>query len=970
MTDKNGRVNTQILLWVTSLLGVIGLFIAVLFRRRRERAAQLRAHEDALTALQPVYEHIRGLTKAEAAARLQEGLDNDISTAPRRTVREIWRENTLSIFNLSLLGIALVQIWLGKPLDVLLSLGVMVLNISLNVFQELLSRRRMKEVEESNRPKANVIRDGRVRSIDFNNIVSGDALVVGPGDRLFVDGEMVGDGVIHVDESIFSGDSRRAKKDIGDSVYGGSFCVSGRGVYRASAVGDERRITKLLVDNHSVKEELTPLERIIDRLLKIMLATVTVLMILLIAGYFRLDLGIPDQVVIDIASVIFSIAPAGLFFMILLTYTSGSADLAKMGALVHRTRSVEHLSQINVICFSKAGVLTGTHVELEYLEQEQDDDYLSESRIRQILGDYACSISRSSPATDVITRSLEGSSRTILEDAPFISAYGWSAVVFDDDDLSGVYVLAGPKLLALASEAVDPDEHTAEKGNEETPVWKRTLGRLGGLFNRSDDDVPESAGALESAEPTEAKMLDAIAPRQIEEVSVSTENEEPRPNIFRRTAGRLKHMFGRGEDSHQKTFERGDKDAEEKIDDEKVELVFAYSPNIQPLYDEEWTAILPEGLIPLCKLRFSEKVHPDTVKTLEDFTKNGVDVKIFSAEPPDETAELLRNAGWLADEAGTHGMISGQELNALQREDFSQAATDNTFFGQLTAQQTGDVVKALRENELYVALLGDGVNDVPAMQQADIKIAMHSSNQAVRSLADIILLQDSPGVLQGVLQKGQQIVNGLMDVLKLYVTQILYLTVLILAIQIVSYGFPYKSAQGGVIAVLTLTLPSLGLSLWASAGVLSGGKLGNILAQFFLPAGILIAATAMIVYTYFLSTYGDVGYAQLAVTYTLVGAGLILVLFLKPPVRILVGGARLSGDKRFIILVAFALLVFALLVTIPLSQELLKLDLLRQLSDYMVILLALMWYTLTLLIVWFIWRQFSRRLGLSTYHPV
>jgi magnesium-transporting ATPase (P-type) len=693
-------------------------------------------------------------------------------------------------------------------------------------------------------------------------------------------------------------------------------------------------------------------------------------MILLIAAYFRLDLGIPDQIVIDIASVIFSIAPAGLFFMILLTYTAGSADLAKMGALVHRARSVEHLSQVNVICFSKAGVLTGTRVELEYLEQEQDDDYLAETRIRQILGDYARSISRSSPATDVITRSLEGSARAILEDAPFISAYGWSAVVFDDDDLSGVYVLADPKLLALTSDAVDAKEYSIENGEEKTSAWRRTLGRLGGIFNRSDDDVHESAGALESAEPAGAEILDAATARQMEAVSASIENDEPRSNIFRRTAGHLKHMFGRDEDSHQKTFKKGDKDAEEKIDDEKVELVFAYSPNIQPLYDEEWTAILPEGLIPLCVLRFSEKVHPDTVKTLEDFTQNGIAVKIFSAEPPEETAELLRNAGWHADEAGSQGMISGPELGTLPREDLPQAAVDNTFFGQLTALQIGDVVSALRENELYVALLGDSVNDVPAMQQADLKIAMHSSNQAVRSLADIILLQDSPGVLQRVLQKGQRIVNGLMDVLKLYVTQILYLTVLILAIQIVSYGFPYKSAQGGVIAVLTLTLPSLGLSLWASAGVLSGSRLGNILAQFVLPAGILITATAMIIYTYFLSTYGDVNYAQLAVTYTLVGAGLILVLFLKPPVKILVGGIYLSGDRRFIIVVTVALLVFALLVTIPLSQELLKLDWLRQPYDYLVILLALIWYALTLLIVFYVWGRFSRRFGHPPVRPV
>ena len=956
MADNKENRYTGILLWVTSIMAAFMLFAAVLVRRRRVREARMRVlQEQEERLLRPVHEHIRGLTKAEAAARRQEGLDNAITTRPDRSLKEIIRENTFSIFNLSLLGIAVVQILIGKPLDVLLSLGVMVLNIALNTAQELIARKRMQEVEQSNLPKTTVIREGKAYSVDPDEVVVGDMLVVGPGDQLFVDGEMIGDGDIVVDESFFNPKNRCIKKYTGDSVYGGSYCVSGRGVYQVSKVGEKRRITKLMIDDNEVEEELTPLEKIIDRVLKIMLAIVGILIFVFLTMYFKIDLGIPSATVIDAASVIFSIAPAGLFFMILLTYTAGSADLVKIGALVRRARSVEKLAQVNAMCFSKAGVLTGTQVELKFIEQPEDSDPLAETRIRQILGDYANSVSIRSLSTDVIAQSYEGNQRLVVDEAPFMSIYGWSAIAFTDDDLSGVYVLAAPQFLEGLLEKDDDKDSPTEQEEAQQPAWRKTFGRLGGIFKRANGrsvepetgtDEQELAPEVENLSGEEDGGQNVDSPPDAEQIS--------KPNIFRRIAGRVNGLMRREETAEQ------EQDTAEKIIGEEVELVFAYSPEIQSLMDADGTQILPEELIPLCSLRYSEQVNPDAVEILEKFSQDGVSVKVFSADAAEKSALMLQAAGWNAGENLTDVMISGSELDSLSREEYLQACVDNQFFGQLTPLQAGDVVDALRQSGLYVAVLGDGVNEVPAMRQADLTIAMHSSNQAARSVADIILLEDSPSVLQRVLDKGQRIVNGLMDVLKLYITQILYLTVLILAVQIVAYGFPYKSAQGGVISFLTITLPSLGLSLWASAGVLPGAKMRIILRRFTVPASITIAATAMMVYYYFLTSYGRVDYAQLAVTYTLVGTGLILVIFLKPPLRVQVGGARLRGDLRFTLLVCFALVLFGLLVTIPLSQELMKLDLLERPEDYLAILLALIWWTITLLLIWFIWPQDGR----------
>jgi cation-transporting ATPase E len=108
-----------------------------------------------------------------------------------------------------------------------------------------------------------------------------------------------------------------------DPVYAGSFCISGRGAYVAQKVGDERLIVSRMADMPAMAAELTPLERLVDRILRVLLVLVAIFAVLLLAAFFRLDLGIPVDLFNDAASVIFNIAPSGLFLMIIVTYTTG-----------------------------------------------------------------------------------------------------------------------------------------------------------------------------------------------------------------------------------------------------------------------------------------------------------------------------------------------------------------------------------------------------------------------------------------------------------------------------------------------------------------------------------------------------------------------------------------------------------------------------------------------------------------------
>jgi len=941
MDDQTGTRKSKPAIWIAILVAVVAAIAAVVWRRLRV----LRRPPEGLPPPAPVLLPVHGLTEAEAEARWQEGQDNVILLKPPRTRQEMFRENAATIFNLSLVGLAFAQFLLGQYLSAVLSLGTILLNIGLNMFQELLAQRRLREVQEETRPKATVIREKRVRSIDPGEIVVGEA-------------EMV------VEESILTGQNTRVTKAPGDQVYAGSFCISGRAVYEAQKVGDERKIASLMGEAQARKDEPTPLERTMDRVLRTLLLVVALYMVLLLVIYLFGDMGLPVDLVNDAVSVIFSIAPGSLYFMIILTYASGMADLAKVGALVHRPRSVESLAEATAICFARAGILTGTHVEVEEIAPPQGQEPLSESRLRQILGDFVRTTSLDNLATRAMTTSFEGNRRAAREEAPFFSVYGWSAVAFDDADLRGVYVLGTREslepYLTTGPEKTEETEE-AEEGGGPLPDVRKVVAPLGRLFRRGRGEEEEAAAAASAkAERERTEQLASPKPEGSQDPKLeahtkegeSPDEEEPseeegsKPGLFGRLSQRVRSVLRREETA----VEEEEVPEEEEI--EEIVLLFAYHLELAPLHTAEGLADLPEGLIPLCELHYTERVRPDAIEAIKMFAETGVDVKVLSDRAGEQTAAILRQAGLGSDRDMPLHTIAGDELAAMDGEELAQAVQKNSVFGHLRPEQFGLVVTTLREGGELVAVVGDGVNDLAAMQRANLAIARRSSSQAALSVADILLLEDSPSALSRVLDKGQRIVRGLLDVLKLNLTFVVSLALLILSLRLLSAGFPYQSIQGTVIQLVTVALPTAGLSLWAASGVLANRKFGRLLARFVAPASITMGAAGSIVYWYFLQETGRIPYAQLGLTYTLVFAGLVLVIFVRPPIRPLVGGGPQPGDLRPTVLVLVLLVLFLVVAGIPLAQDFLKLSWLEKPQHYLVVALAVVAWALFLRFLW------------------
>ena len=242
-------------------------------------------------------------------------------------------------------------------------------------------------------------------------------------------------------------------------------------------------------------------------------------------------------------------------------------------------------------------------------------------------------------------------------------------------------------------------------------------------------------------------------------------------------------------------------------------------------------------------LGFTDELRPNVDKALNGFRDAGITLKVISGDNPETVAALARQAGL----SGNAVLVSGLDLDGMDESQFMEAAERSTVFGRVTPEQKQRLVEALRGNGHYVAMTGDGVNDVLSLKQANLGIAMQSGSQATRDAADIVLLRDSFGALPDAFREGQRIRRGLCRILELFLTRVFTVAMIILAVLVVEAGFPLSPAQITLLTLLTVGIPTFGIALWTRPGP-PPRSLPRRLLRFVLPASTLLALAAFAVY--------------------------------------------------------------------------------------------------------------------------
>ncbi|MFI5025699.1 MAG: cation-translocating P-type ATPase [Solirubrobacterales bacterium] len=272
-----------------------------------------------------------------------------------------------------------------------------------------------------------------------------------------------------------------------------------------------------------------------------------------------------------------------------------------------------------------------------------------------------------------------------------------------------------------------------------------------------------------------------------------------------------------------------------------------------------------------------ERLRPDAIETVEFMRQQEVDLKLISGDAR-STVTAVAHAVGIPQDAG---VIEGPDLPD-DRPGLEQAAEQNTIFCRITPEQKKQLVAALGDRGRFTAMIGDGVNDVPALKAAKVAVAMGSGSQITKGVGDVVLLKDEFGMLPRAVAEGRRIARNIHRLGRLYLTKSVYAAVLITITAIFGFTFPFLPRHLTVAALLTIGIPSFVLALAPSEGPLYRGRLLKALAAFAVPAGIGCAVASLLSFFLVDSVFGgSQAEGQTAATMTLIVIGLCFILLLE-----------------------------------------------------------------------------------------
>lgn len=262
-------------------------------------------------------------------------------------------------------------------------------------------------------------------------------------------------------------------------------------------------------------------------------------------------------------------------------------------------------------------------------------------------------------------------------------------------------------------------------------------------------------------------------------------------------------------------------------------LALMESPDLPGIQDGD--AQLPAHRKPLALLCLCDELRPQVRQTVEYFGREGVQLKVISGDSPLTVSSVAKRAGI----PGAEKQIDLSQLDG--EKDYTALSREYTVFGRVSPNDKRELIRALQRDGHGVAMVGDGVNDIPALKTADCSLAMAGGSDAACRVAQMTLLSGGFDAMPQILLEGRRVINNITRAASLFLVKNLYSMLLSLALLFLPFAYPFAPIQLTLISTLTIGAPSFILALQPSREKTKGRFLENILLRA-LPGGICTAA--------------------------------------------------------------------------------------------------------------------------------
>ncbi|MFF7410714.1 HAD-IC family P-type ATPase [Streptomyces lydicus] len=729
-----------------------------------------------------------GLTADEVAARVARGEVNDVPVRSSRSTVDIVRANVFTRFN-AIIGVLFAIILVIGPIQDGLFGFVIVANTGIGIVQELRAKKTLDKLAVIGEAKPAVRRDGVARPVPTSEVVLGDVIECGPGDKVVVDGEVLESDGLEIDESLLTGEADPVVKKPGDAVMSGSFVAAGGGAFTATKVGRAAYAAQLAEEASRFTLVHSELRTGISRILKYVTWMMVPTAIGLIVSHL-LTLGLPgDAAVRRMVAGIVPMIPEGLVLLTSVAFAVGVVRLGRRHCLVQELPAIEGLARVDVVCLDKTGTLTEGGMDVRELrplgsaaapegreeggggggaQEGGDAAYLG-----QVLGALGAADPRPNASLQAIIDAYPAPDGWRVAGAlPFSSARKYSGAV-----------LVGP-------------------GSART-TW--LLGAPDVLLRSGDSRL------------TEVDDLNAQGLRVLLLARTARELDGPDP----------------GRD------------------------------------------VQPAALVVL-----EQRLRRDAPDTLRYFGEQGVATKIISGDNAVSVGAVAAKLGL----PGADAAVDARGLPA-EREARAAALDETTVFGRVTPQEKRDMVGALQARGHTVAMTGDGVNDVLALKDADIGVAMGSGAEATRAVAQIVLLDNSFATLPSVVAEGRRVIGNITRVATLFLTKTVYSVLLAILVACWQIPYPYLPRHLTLLSTLTIGVPAFFLALAPNTERARPHFVRRVM-RYAIPSGLIVGVAAFATYLLARAYYSGPGALSAqtsAATLTLFLAALwVLVIIARP----------------------------------------------------------------------------------------
>ena len=657
----------------------------------------------------------RGLSTAEAERRLTLYGPNELPRPARASALRLFAAQFTDLFVLLLLAAIAVSLALEEWLDTGAIGAILVLNAALGFVQEYRAERALAALERLAAPLATVIRDGEPRVIEASRLVPGDIIQLSAGDIVPADGRLIASEFLQLQEALLTGESLPGEKQANETlpvatpladrtnmVYATTQVTRGSGGALVTATGRQTQAGHLALLVTMSRRKATPLQRRLGETARWLIAAALSLSLLLfIIGLLNgQELG--DMFLTAVAIAVAAV-PEGLPAAVTIVLALGVQRMVRRHVIVRRLESVETLGTTTVICTDKTGTLTQNRLTVKELFIDGE--------------------------TITLDPGLPAEELTAAPGDDEAGALGWALLIASLCNESG---FAGT---AADLPPMDPVERALVE-----------LARSAGFPADSVGDSYRLHGHIPF--DSDRKIMTAVY-------------LSPRGTPLAFTKGAPEVIVGRSDTVLWGGRERAVGEEERTLIEKRtVEMstrglrviALAY----RTLSTTEVSLEIENHLICVGLVGLADPLRPEARQAIERCQQAGIRVLMLTGDHVRTALAVGRELG--LPESGNERALSGQEVEAMSEQELEQTLRSTAIFGRISGEHKLRIVRSLHDSGEIVAMTGDGVNDAPALKEADIGVAMgRAGTDVAREASDMILTDDNFASVVAAIEEGRTI---------------------------------------------------------------------------------------------------------------------------------------------------------------------------------------------------------------------